>query len=126
MAFSLLPLLKAYCYTIANRTNGLINPAEYTTPPFPGQPPKGRSGLRPETTSLGKKRMLTGEQEEGRIQGLRILARIIARHYLEHPELYPAPRGDVDSEFGGVGNDDNTVNFLVRANGDAAYKEADQ
>ena len=88
--------------------------------------PKGRSGFRPETTSLSKKRMLTGEQEEGRILGLRILARIIARHYLEHPELYPAPRGDMDSEFGGVGNDDNTVNTLVRANGDAAYKEADQ
>ena len=70
--------------------------------------------------------MLTGEQEEGRTQGLRILARIIARHYLEHPKLYPVPRGDVDSEFGGVGNDDNTVNTLVRANGVAAYKEADQ
>ena len=70
--------------------------------------------------------MLTGEQEQGRIQGLRILARIIARHYLEHPELYPAPMGDVDSEFGGVGNDGNTVNSLVRINGDAACKEADQ
>ena len=75
---------------------------------------------------MSKKHRLTGEQEEGRIQGLRILARIIARHYLEHPELYPAPRDDVDSEFGGVVNDDNTVNTLVRANGDAACKEADQ
>ena len=75
---------------------------------------------------MSEKRRLTKEQEEGRIQGLRILARIIARHYLEHPGLYPAPKGDVGSEFGGVGNDDNTVNTLVRANGDAAYQEADQ
>ena len=34
---------------------------------------------------------LTEEQEMRRIQGLRILARIIRRHYLAHPELYPAP-----------------------------------
>ena len=25
------------------------------------------------------------------MDGLRILARIIARHYLAHPELYPSP-----------------------------------
>ena len=25
------------------------------------------------------------------MEGLRILARIIARHYLAHPELYPRP-----------------------------------
>ena len=25
------------------------------------------------------------------MEGLRILARIIARHYLAHPELYPSP-----------------------------------
>ena len=31
---------------------------------------------------------LSDEQEEVRQEGLRILARIIARHYLEHPELY--------------------------------------
>ena len=27
------------------------------------------------------------------MEGLRILARIIARHYLAHPELYPSPPG---------------------------------
>lgn len=46
---------------------------------------------------------LTDEQEKQRIEGLRILARIIARHYLAHPELYSqsaaeeralAPRGE--------------------------------
>ena len=31
---------------------------------------------------------LTREQEEMRLQGLRILARIMARHYLSHPDLY--------------------------------------
>ena len=31
---------------------------------------------------------LTEEQEERRREGLRILARIIAQHFLEHPELY--------------------------------------
>ena len=30
------------------------------------------------------------------MEGLRILARIIARHYLAHPELYPQPVGDAD------------------------------
>ena len=34
---------------------------------------------------------LTEEQEELRREGLRILARIIARHYIEHPERYPDP-----------------------------------
>ncbi len=32
---------------------------------------------------------LTREQEEMRLQGLRILARIIARQYLSNPDLYP-------------------------------------
>ncbi len=32
------------------------------------------------------------------MEGLRILARIIARHYLAHPELYPQP---VDADAGG-------------------------
>ncbi len=31
------------------------------------------------------------------MDGLRILARIIARHYLAHPELYPQP---VDNDAG--------------------------
>lgn len=28
------------------------------------------------------------------MDGLRALARVIARHYLAHPELYPAPAVD--------------------------------
>ena len=31
---------------------------------------------------------LTAAQAERRLAGLRILARIIARHYIEHPERY--------------------------------------
>jgi len=40
---------------------------------------------------LSKQRRLTQDQERQRIEGLRILARIIARHYLAHSELYPQP-----------------------------------
>jgi len=72
---------------------------------------------------LNQKRRLTGEQEDGRIQGLRLLARIIARHYLEHPDLYPAPTGD---RTGDVGQEDTAVNAAVRAGGNAARKEASQ
>lgn len=35
-----------------------------------------------------RKRRLTHKQERRRIEGLRILARIIARHYLANPRLY--------------------------------------
>ena len=69
---------------------------------------------------MNKKRRLTGEQEDGRIQGLRLLARIIAHHYLEHPELYPAPTGD---NYGG--GQDRAAD-TVRAGGNAARKEANQ
>ena len=37
---------------------------------------------------VNRKRRLTPKQERQRIQGLRILARIIARHYLANPQLY--------------------------------------
>ena len=42
-----------------------------------------------------QKRRLTYKQERQRIEGLRILARIIARHFLSNPHLYhngAAPR----------------------------------
>ena len=44
-----------------------------------------------ETTRVSSKgsRKLTKTQERRRIEGLRILARIIARHYLANPHLYP-------------------------------------
>ena len=38
--------------------------------------------------SRKQKQRLTPKQERQRIEGLRILARIIARHYLANPELY--------------------------------------
>ena len=40
---------------------------------------------------MSRKRKLTQDQESQRTEGLRVLARIIARHYLAHPELYPQP-----------------------------------
>lgn len=48
------------------------------------------------------KRQLTEEQDRLRLKGLRILARIIVRHRLNHPELY----ADVPSE-NGTGPDAN-------------------
>ena len=38
--------------------------------------------------SSKQERRLTDRQEQQRIEGLRILARIIARHYLANPHLY--------------------------------------
>ena len=37
---------------------------------------------------MSRKRRLTPAQERRRIEGLRILASIIARHYLSNPHLY--------------------------------------
>ena len=39
--------------------------------------------------SSKRKRRLTAKQERQRMEGLRILARIIVRHYLANPHLYP-------------------------------------
>ena len=75
---------------------------------------------------MSKKRRLTGEQEDRRIQGLRLLARIIARHYLEHPDLYPAPIGDPDGGADGAARNDATVTARWQTGGDAARKEARQ
>ena len=46
---------------------------------------------------MSKLPILTKDQECQRIEGLRILARIIARHYLAYPKLYPMP---VEAEGG--------------------------
>ena len=75
---------------------------------------------------MNQKRRLTGEQEDGRIQGLRLLARIIARHYLANPELYPAPTSDNYGAADGVFKDDIALNAAVRAGGSAARKEVNQ
>ncbi len=75
---------------------------------------------------MSKKRRFTREEEDGRIQGLRLLARIIARHYLEHPELYPAPRVDIGGGTVGAGNDDTAVGAAALDGGKAARKEANQ
>ena len=37
---------------------------------------------------MSSKPKLTAKQERKRVNGLRILARIIARHYLANPHLY--------------------------------------
>ncbi|MYC35703.1 MAG: hypothetical protein F4X66_02135 [Chloroflexi bacterium] len=52
---------------------------------------------------MSKQRTLTQDQESQRLEGLRILARIIARHYLAHPELYPQPVDTSDGRSEGSG-----------------------
>ena len=45
-----------------------------------------------------QKQRLSPKQERQRIEGLRVLARIIARHYLANPELYAnGAAGDRDA-----------------------------
>ena len=75
---------------------------------------------------MNQKRGLARSQERRRTLGLRILARIIARHYLEHPDLYPVPTGDIDGGSEGVGKDDTLFNADVRDDGGVARKEAAQ
>ena len=60
---------------------------------------------------MSKNKKLTRTQERRRIDGLRILARIIARHYLAHPELYPSPVEDETAPTGnnGVAGDGNVA-----------------
>lgn len=81
--------------------NGLSKAqAEYNAPAPSGLPPDGQAGRQRETQSLSKQRKLTRNQERQRMEGLRVLARIIARHYLEHPEAYPVA-ADPDIEVDG-------------------------
>ena len=55
---------------------------------------------------MSKKRRLTGDQERQRTEGLRILARIIARRHLAQTELYPQP---VDNGAQGHTDDGGTT-----------------
>ena len=51
--------------------------------------------------SASKKRRLTPEQEQKRLEGLRILARIIVRHYLANPGVYvngPSPTNGLPAD----------------------------
>ena len=64
-----------------------------------------------EAFPVSDKPRLTGDQERQRMDGLRVLARVIARHYLAHPELYPVP---------------NNGSALAQADGNAGRKEADE
>ena len=67
------------CYTSFVRTPVL--PAEYTTRRG-GAPPASAAGIK-KVSFLSKKQRLTPEQNEIRLRGLRILARMIARAHLD-------------------------------------------
>ena len=43
---------------------------------------------------MSTKRQLSDEQEAQRLEGLRVLARIIARHALAHPDRYGSGPGE--------------------------------
>ena len=47
---------------------------------------------------MSTERQLSDEQEAQRLEGLRRLARIIARHALAHPERYEALRAPASNE----------------------------
>lgn len=65
-------------------------------PARPGSSP----GTRPDPRETGVKRQraLSDEEERVRVEGLRILARLIARHALAHTELSEGGRGDEGPE----------------------------
>ena len=67
---------------------------------------------------MKRKRNLTGEQEQRRRDGLRLLARVIARHYLTHPECYDKT-ADADMR-------DVNVNRPNGAGGETAPKEKEE
>ena len=52
-----------------------------------------------------KQQALSDEQERMRLDGLRALARIIARHVLTHPHLYADAPGDDSSAVSATGRD---------------------
>ena len=86
-----MPLSALYCYTYANRTNYRISIRVYITDAREGVALAALRTPRERRNRVSKKskRKLTDRQERRRIEGLRILARIIARHYLANPHLYP-------------------------------------
>ena len=67
------------CYTSFVRTPVLL--AEYTTRRC-GAPPASAAGIK-KVIFLSKKQRLTPEQNDIRLRGLRILARMIARAHLD-------------------------------------------
>ncbi len=86
-----MPLSDLYCYTYANRTYYRISIRVYITDAREGHPLAALQTPRERRNRVSskRKRKLTDRQERRRIEGLRILARIIARHYLANPHLYP-------------------------------------
>ena len=106
-----MPLSDIYCYTYANRTNYRIWIRVYIADAPEGHPLAALRTPRERRNRVSKKskRKLTDRQERRRIEGLRVLARIIARHYLANPHLYPNGSAPADGP--------------TTADGEAASKE---
>ncbi len=89
---------------------------------------------------MSRRRGLNNTQERHRTQGLRLLARIIARHCLEHHGACPIPVGGEVPTPGGqvagsvegvgrikeIGENGSTVNARLRDDGNVARREANQ
>ena len=103
-----------YCYTYADSTSFLFL-VQYTSPALPKATPswqRRKPAREKQRVNSKRKRRLTAKQERQRIEGLRILARIIARHYLANPHLYrngatpangqPTDAGEAVREEGGA------------------------
>ena len=90
-----MPLSHCLCLndiaTLAPTERIIVFRSEYTSSTPARATPSRRSRTpteRRNRVSKKSKRKLTDRQERRRIEGLRILARIIARHYLANPHLY--------------------------------------
>ena len=108
-------LCPLYIATLTPTEHIIVFRSEYTSPTRPEATPSWRSRTpreRRNRVSKKSKRKLTDRQERRRIEGLRILARIIARHYLSNPHLYrngatpangqPTDGGEAVREEGGA------------------------
>ena len=100
----------ADCYTAFVRTPVLL--AEYTARRG-GAPPAANAGFR-KVHLLSKKQRLTPEQNEIRLRGLRILARMIARAHL-----------DSVAEAAAVAHGDDADGPGVPGQGDAPHKDGE-
>ena len=103
-----MPRQSVYCYTYAYSTNLLKLASVYITGTrgghsFAAAPEPTREAYR---VNGKRKRGLTKNQERRRTEGLRILARIIARHYLANPHLYRNGSTPADGQATGDGETD--------------------
>ena len=103
-----------YIATLMRTERIIYFSAQYTSPALPEATPswqRRKPAREKQRVNSKRKRRLTDRQERRRIEGLRILARIIARHYLANPHLYA--------------NGSSPANGRVTADGEAVREEGE-